>query len=233
MGEEVARNNGRPPEPPKRSTNPGGPAPKSTDRNPDAQGTGTGRTPKTGTSGNGTAAGTGTPEKTQPVGLAAVTPPPVPDAPKKKQTRKPKQKKQEPASFNAEQISALIVSISSIVAARPGLTMFAISKMEADQIATPLANMIAKSEALKGLSEHADAVALVSACFVVMIPRVMMYFDAQKEKQKAAAGGVKLVRTDTEKAKAPRDNRNHAANSAPAVQNDVSSLYAQLPSIAD
>lgn len=233
MGEELTRNTVRPPEPPKRNSNTGGPAPKSANRNPDAQGTGTHGTPQAGTSGTGTPAGTGKTEKTQPVGMAAVTPPPVPDAPKKKQTRKPKQKKQEPSSFNAEQISALIVSMSTIVAARPGLSMFAITKTEADQIATPLSNMIAKSEALKGLSEHADAIALVSACFVVMVPRVIMYFDAQKEKQKKAAGGVKLVRTDTEKGKTARDSGNHAGTPSHAVSNDVPSFFAELPAIAD
>lgn len=233
MGEELARNVGRPPEPPKRSANPGGPAPKSADRNSSASGTGTDRTATAGTSGNGTPTGTGKAEEKGLSGLASVTPPPVPETPKKKQTRKPRQKKQEPTSFNSEQISALIVSMSSIVATRPGLSMFAITKIEADQIATPLANMIAKSESLKGLSEHADAIALVTACFVVMVPRVMMYFDAQKEKQKNVSGGVKLVRTDTEKAKTTGNGRKHDGTNPPAVQNDVSSFYAELPAIAD
>lgn len=228
MGEELTRNTVRPPEPPKRNSNTGGPAPKSANRYPDAAGTGTDRTPKT-----GTPAGTGKAEEKIVSGLAPVTPPPVPDAPKKKQTRKPKQKKQDPASFNSEQISALIVSMSSIVASRPGLSMFAITKIEADQIATPLANMIAKSEALKGLSEHADAIALVSACFVVMVPRVIMYFDTQKEKQKNAAGGVKLVRTDNEKAKTTGNGGNHARNAADAVPHDVPAFFAELPAIAD
>ena len=236
MGEELNRNDKRPPEPPKRNSLPGGPGSspgKSANRNPDAAAAGTGRTPAAAASGTGT--GTGKAEEKEKLsGLAAVTPPPVPETPKKKQTRQPRQtKKQEPTSFNAEQLTALIVSLSSIVASRPGLDMFAISAPEAQQIATPLSNMIAKSESLKGLSEHADAIALVTACFVIMLPRVMLYFDAQKAKQAKAAGGVKLVRTDTEKGKAVADSRKHDGTVAPAVQNDVSSIYAQLPAIAD
>lgn len=238
MGETVTANNNRPPEPPKRSTVPAGtpaagPAPgKSTRGNSAPAAPGTGNTPAAG-SGNGTAAAGKAQEKAQPVGLAAVTPPPVPDAPKKKQ-RKPRQKKQEqPTSFNASQLSALIVSLSSIVASRPGLDMFVISELEAQQIATPLANMIAKNESLNGLSEHADAIALVTACFVIMAPRIMLYFDAQKERKKLASGGVRLVRTNSQNAKSNENGGKSAGHSTPAPENDVHGFFAAMPPIAD
>ena len=232
MGEELRTEAGRLAQPPQRSVNPGSPAPKPANRNTASAGAGTSRSSQAAGGGSGTPAGAGKAEEKTPAGLAAVTAPPVPEPPKKKQTRKPKQKKQEPTSFNSEQISALIVSVSSIAASRPGLEMFAITKLEADQIAAPLSSMIAKNESLKGLSEHADAIALVTACFVVMVPRIMLYFDAQKAKQAKAAGGVKLVRTD-EKRKTSGNGGNNVGTAPDAVPHDVPPLFAELPAIAD
>jgi len=241
MGKELTGQLASPPAAPSGNSLPAAPAGGSApskqtrgDRTPAAAAAG--RTPAATASGNtpaGTAAGK-TAEKAQSVGLASVTPPPVPEAPKKKQQRKPRQKKQEqPTSFNAQQISALIVSVSAIAASRPDLEMFAISEMEAMQIATPLANMIAKNENLAGLGEHADAIALVTAAFVIMAPRLMIYFDRQKEKKLKAAGGMKLVRTDTQKATGNGDS-GKAARSAPAPSEiDGNSIYAAMPPIAD
>lgn len=236
MGETITGNLNRPPEPPKINSNPGtaaGSTPGKTRGNSPASAPGTGTAPTAGGSGTPAGKGTGTAEKEKLSGLASVTPPPVPDTPKKKQ-RKPRQSKKQDTntSFNADQISALIVSLSSIVASRPGLEMFAITDIEAKQIATPLANMIAKSEQLKALSEHADAMALVTACFVIMAPRIMLYFNQQKEKKLKAAGGAKLVRTD-EKAKTHGDHRESVRNTADAVSYDVSPLFAAIPAIGE
>ena len=235
MGETITGNINRLAEPPKSSPNPGtgGSAPgKQASRNSSSPAPGTGNAPA---AGSGTPAGgktAGTAEEKKVSGLASVTPPPVPETPKKKQ-RKPRQKKQEtPSSFNADQITALIVSMSSIVASRPGLDMFAISDMEAKQIATPLSNMIAKSEQLKQLSEHADALALVTACIVVMAPRIMLYLDAQKQKKLNAAGGVKLVRTDNENRKNDGSSSKSDRPAPRKPENDVSGLYAAMPPIS-
>ena len=230
MGEEVTRNVSGLAEPPKRSTDTGtaGSAPgKQAGGNRPAPAPGTGGTAPAGGSAGGKA------EKEKTSGLAFVNPPPVPDAPKKKQ-RKPRQKKEDKnTTFNASQLSALIVSLSAIVASRPGLEMFVISEIEAQQIATPLANMIAKSEQLSQLSEHADALALVTATFVIMAPRIMMYFDAQKQRRLKAAGGVKLVRTDTQDAKSGRDSGKPGEHSPRNTADDVPSFFAAMPPIAD
>ena len=234
MGEEVTRNAGGLAEPPKRSTDTGtaGSAPgKQAGGNRPATAPGTGGTAPAGGSTGGKAGGKAEKEKTS--GLASINPPPVPDSPKKKQ-RKPRQKKEDKSTtFNASQLSALIVSLSAIVASRPGLEMFVISEIEAQQIATPLANMIAKSEQLSQLSEHADALALVTATFVIMAPRMMMYFDAQKQRRLKAAGGVKLVRTDTQDAKSGRDSGKPGEHSSRNTADDVPSFFAAMPPIAD
>lgn len=192
--------------------------PKRPNRDSNSAGT-PARTPAPARTADGTA---GTPARTQEEkkvsGLAVLTDaPPVPDTPKKQRKRKaPAKKKDEPQSFNAQQITALIVSISSIFASRDGLEMFALSELEAQQIATPLANIIAKNEKFSGISEHADAIALVTACFVVMVPRFMLYFDAQKQKKMKAAGGVKLVDKRKDEKRESAGNSGKSAGNSPA-----------------
>lgn len=128
--------------------------------------------------------------------------PPVPAEPKKKQRRKPKKKEPEP-SFNAEQISALIMTASGIIASRPGMEIWALRPEEANQLSAPIANMVEKSEKLKNMGEYADAIALVTASLMIFAPRAVVYADQQKKKKIARNGGVQLV--DTRKQK-PRGN---------------------------
>ena len=86
---------------------------------------------------------TGTPAEEKKVsGLAAVnsktpTAVPAPEEPKKKQQRKPRKKKEEPQTFNADQLSALILSMSTIVASRPDMQIWQLSAAEAQQLASP------------------------------------------------------------------------------------------------
>lgn len=192
------------------------------------------RTPAPARTADGAGTGAGKAEEKKTAGLAVLTDaPPVPDTPKKQRKRKaPAKKKDEPQSFNAQQITALIVSISSIFASREGLEMFTLSELEAQQIATPLANIIAKNEKFSGVSEHADAIALVTACFVVMIPRFMLYFDAQKQKKLKAAGGVKLVdnRKNEKRESAGGAGKSAGVSTPQPAANDFS-ISASIPSI--
>lgn len=64
---------------------------------------------------------------------------------------------------------------------------------EATQLANPIANMIEKSEKLKAMSEHADAISLVTASLVIFAPRMLIYNDQQKKKKLEQTGGVKIV----------------------------------------
>lgn len=246
MGERFTDSNHRLTQPPKGSTVTGtlpgkphaGPAPAEPARgNRPAPATGTGTPARTGT-GDGTRAGTQE-EKKLP-GLAPVTPPgvdvpPLPESPKKK-ARKPRQtkKKDEPQTFTAQQLTALLVSISTIVASRPGCEMFALSEMEAEQIAKPLASMAAKSEKFAGMAEHSDAIALVTACVVIMAPRLMLFFDGQKQRKLKAAGGVKIVRTDEGKDKdrpGAGDNRKTAGPGPKRTEDAFNGLFAAIPPV--
>ena len=126
---------------------------------------------------------------------------PAPEEPKKRQQRKPRKKKEEPQNFNAEQLSALILSMSAIVASRPDMKIWQLRPEEAKQLATPISNMVAKSEKLSNMGEYADAISLVTASLVIFGPRTMVYMEQQKAKKIKQNGGVKLVRTDGKEAK--------------------------------
>lgn len=162
--------------------------PQRNDRNPRTAGTPEGGTRSNPDRGTPRPAG-GTQEKEKVSGLATVTPAkeppavPAPNEPQKKQKRKPRKKKEEPANFNADQISGLILSASAIVASRPDMSVWALREEEAKQLATPIANMIAKSEKLQNMGEYADAISLVTASLVIFAPRAMMYADQQKKKK--------------------------------------------------
>ena len=108
-------------------------------------------------------------------------PEPQEEKPKRTYNRKPKVK--EEPSFDSKQFSALIVAISSMVASREGMAHWIITETEAEQIAKPLSNMIAKSESLKGLGEHADAFALATACIMIFAPRLIITLQTNKAKK--------------------------------------------------
>lgn len=192
-----------------------------------------------GTSGTGSSGGSGagkTEEKKVPQSglLDVAEAPPAPEAPKKKQIKKKKPAKKKPdtaPALSSDQISSLIVSISTVIATRENLSMFALSEMEAEQIATPLANMIAKSEKLSAVNEHADAIALVSACLIIMLPRFIMYFDVIKQKKLQANGGVKIVDSRNKETKSTASDR--GADRAPATKQPINGdgISSAIPSI--
>ena len=162
------------------------------DRNSKTTGTGTGN----GTSGTGTGTGTGSTKriKTEKVSKVSVLTDlpdvniPEPQQPKQKRKYTKKAKEENNSSFDSKQITAFIVAVSSMVATREGMSHWLISEAEAEQIAKPLSNIIAKSEQLKVLGEHADAFALVSACLMIFAPRLIITFQTNKSKK-----GVKKI----------------------------------------
>jgi len=175
----------------------------------------------------GTRPGTGTEtEKEKVSGLAPVTgTPPAPEPPKKKARRKSAPKKKEETTFNADQISALILSTSAIVGSRPGMEVFTLTQTEAQQLATPIANMIEKSEKLSKMSEHADALALVSASLIIFAPRILVYHDQQKQKKIAASGGVKVVHEKRKgEGSARKPDESHAAHGPESNAGVLSSI---------
>lgn len=231
MGNETAKQPGqltRPPvpapKPPAGGKRTGGTGPEQAPGNP-GPGTSPAGNPRT-----GTPDGTGKAPKEKLPGLATVNPTvPAPETPKKKQQRKPRKKKEEPTAFNADQLSALILSTSAIIGSRPGMEIWTLRPEEATQLATPIANMAAKSEKLQNMGEYADAIALVTASLVIFAPRAMVYHDQQKAKKIQKNGGVKLVRTDKEgkggesSAKSPGPNAAHGKEPSPGILDAIPS----------
>ncbi len=169
---------------------------KTTERKSD---TGNNSTTSTGTgsgsSGTGTGTGSTKTVKAKKVSKVSVLtdlpevniPEPQEIKPKRTYTKRAK-KEEENNSFDTKQISAFIVAVSSMVASREGMSHWLITEPEAEQIAKPLSNIIAKSESLKGLGEHADAFALISACLMIFAPRLIITLQNNKTKK-----GVKKV----------------------------------------
>lgn len=152
----------------------------------DTKGKGRAGTADTGTAGTaaGTAAGAGKTEaEKKPTPVAIIEPPTSAELTKPKRKRKASAKKKD--TGNAEQISALIQSVSMIAASREGLEHWAISKKEADSIAEPLNNILENTEAFNKLAEHSDAIALCVASASVFIPRVMVQIEKNKETPKS------------------------------------------------
>lgn len=219
MGEKLTEQLGQSERPVDTKPNPGKPTTGNSGTGTTGKGTG-GTGNDSATAGTGKpSAGTGETEKEKVPGLASLIQnqetPPAPAKPKKAAKRKPsKKKKAEPeTSFSADQLSALILSMSAIVGSRPGMEIWTLQPEEAKQLATPISNMVAKSDKLSQLSEHADAVALVSASLVIFAPRALVYYDMQKQKKIKANGGVQLVN------KKPENPGNNAGASKPRATN--------------
>lgn len=85
---------------------------------------------------------------------------------------------------DTSQCEAVIMTLSSIIASREGCAHWQLTPDETKALAQPIANMMAKSEALGQINEHSDAVALATAAFTIMMPRIILTSNIRKEKKK-------------------------------------------------
>jgi hypothetical protein len=102
------------------------------------------------------------------------------------QTVKPrkvnKTKASEPSvsSMTKEQMNALLVSTSAVIASRPNCSHWLITEKEADTITTPLLKMIAESEKLEFVTKNSNQIALVIACITIFAPRIFITMQQNK-----------------------------------------------------
>ena len=97
----------------------------------------------------------------------------------KKQTNEP--------PINTEQINALVVSLSAIIASRPNCEHWLLTESEVDAITKPLVAIIAESEKLEIIAQNSNQIALAVACVSVFAPRIMVTvakLKTEKEKEK-------------------------------------------------
>ena len=91
-------------------------------------------------------------------------------------------------TVGTEQIAALIGMVSGVVASRPNMAHWQLTPSEIESISKPLSNILSNSDAFKGLAEHSDAVALVTACVTILLPRLVITATMKKERRKNHAG---------------------------------------------
>ncbi|MBT2718068.1 hypothetical protein J7I90_19105 [Bacillus sp. ISL-57] len=131
-----------------------------------------------------------------------------PAAPKKKA---PAKKKAAAKKADATQVQMLLLTVSGIIASRPGMEVWNLSAEESLQLAEPISNIIAKNEALNNVtSEHADAFALVMACFMIFVPKFIMH---QATKPKKAKQGEKVNYGKPKQSITPTKPRNEEGTS--------------------
>ena len=172
----------------------------------DAGGTGTGTAGTAGTAGTGKPAA-GKTEKEKSAVVAVVTADENPTPAEKPAEKKPKKvrrgTKKKETTVPAEQVDALLMAMSGMIAARPGCEHWAISQQEAHSVSVPLCNILDKSGFLQAMGENADAVALAMAAITIIIPRAMITAGKLKEEKKRAKTGQTVdvaVKSDDKKA---------------------------------
>ena len=167
----------------------------SSGKNPDTARTGAAGTGAAGTGAAGTGAA-GKEKEAKVSGLALIKEAKpdekVQEKPEKKKPKRVRQTKKKEPALPVEQVDALIVSLSGIIAARPGCSHWAISESEAHSVSVPLCNILEKSEVLQQMGENADAVALGVAAISIILPRAMITVAEVKERKKRARTGNKV-----------------------------------------
>jgi hypothetical protein len=157
----------------------------------------------------------------------------------KKSTKKKSTKKA--AQVDSTQIQMILLTISGIVASRPGMEVWNLTADEAKQIADPLANILQKSEAVANVtSEYADAIALVTACVMIFVPKFLLWQATKPKKpkngEKINYGTQQLARSTNETRKNPGSdstaNRRTTNGKPNATQNFNGQLSAIIAPIA-
>lgn len=98
--------------------------------------------------------------------------------------------------FNNEQLTTLLVTLSAVLAARPGCGHWQLSQMEAQQIINPLCNIVKANTKIEDLGKYADHIALTIACVTILVPRLIvtvqqMQADRAKKKEVMNNGNIK------------------------------------------
>lgn len=217
-----------------------------------------GRKPNTGntgsattSSGNGTgAAGTGTAgagaagaeEKKEPVGLSVL------DIEQSKRdernakrrasyaAKKPKKVNKKNNVVDDKNIKDILGTISLLISARPDMAHWMLTPDEIDKLAVPISNIISKSEFMSTASEHGDTIALVTACFTILMPRVVITcLNLKSKKGEKNAGSNKQSKlSDTGRTNETGQNKTVSSgnngNAAGSVKTDsYNELFDSLP----
>ena len=92
-------------------------------------------------------------------------------------------------TFTQEQMSTLLLSISSVIASRPNCEHWMLTQKEVDSITKPLLNILKESEKVTMITEHSNQIALSIACITIFVPRLILTvqkMNEEKEKKEIA-----------------------------------------------
>ncbi|WP_215586111.1 hypothetical protein [Bacillus mycoides] len=93
-------------------------------------------------------------------------------------------KKAAPSIGDATQLKVLLLTTSQIIAAREGMSVWAMTEQEVDQIVTPLYSILSKNDGVgQVMGEYADHIALLVASFTIFIPKFMMWKASRPKKE--------------------------------------------------
>ena len=159
---------------------------------------------------------------------------PTPKPAKQKRTRTKKTTKNDVA-FNEDQLKAILLTISGVLSTSESGKIFALTEAECTQIAKPLSNIIANNDSLKGLSEHSDSIALVTACAMIFLPKLFIFLQYKKQQKTLKNNGVKLIKQEVkpndETRKTDGGNNKPNGNITPDSKNSSSAILSAIPSI--
>lgn len=188
------------------------------------------------------AAGTGAEEKKEPVGLSVL------DTEQSKRdernakrraayaAKKPKKVNKKNNVVDDKNIKDILGTISLLISARPDMAHWMLTPDEIDKLAVPISNIISKSEFMSTASEHGDTIALVTACFTILMPRVVITCVNLKSKkgEKNAGSNKQSKLSDTGRTNETGQNKTVSSgnngNAAGSVKTDsYNELFDSLP----
>lgn len=139
---------------------------------------------------------------------------------------KPKKVKKSELVNNTD-IANILGTLSHVLATRPEMAHWQLTPDEINKLSIPLSNIMDKSGVLTELGEHADAIALLTACFTIFAPRVAISvanYKIKKEVNKLAGSNKISDRTEQERARqkseAGADNNRSNTDAAKPSEND-------------
>lgn len=88
------------------------------------------------------------------------------------------------APINTQSVDMIIMSLSSIIASRPGCEHWMLTQKEVSSISEPLCKLLSESQAFEKMGEHGTEIALVMACCTVFVPRLIITVSKMEEKKK-------------------------------------------------
>lgn len=105
---------------------------------------------------------------------------------KKKRTTRRRKKK---TTVDSESVEKLLLTVTGMVATRPHMQHWAMTKTEAKSIAEPLTEILDKYDLASGIAENSSEIALVVASVSFVAPRLMVTMTQRKEKKNDGMGG--------------------------------------------